>query len=84
LVESRAGDAPRAEGLDQRRLVDHRPPSDVDQERGRLHQGQLRGPDEPAGVAGERDGDHHDVGLAQQVGLRAPPREAIDGPAGRA
>ncbi len=41
-VERRAGDAVRAQRLDQRRLVDDRTARDVDEIGGRLHQRELR------------------------------------------
>ena len=47
-IESRAGDPAIAQGGHQRLLVDQLAPADVDEIRGRLHQGQLRRADQPA------------------------------------
>ena len=53
--------------MEQRRLVDDRPPRGVDEESARLHPGEGVAADHPAGVDVERDVDGDHVGRRQQL-----------------
>jgi hypothetical protein len=65
-VEAGPGDAPRPERVDERRLVDDRPPGHVDEERGRLHQPQPSPVEQPDRLVRERACDDDDVGRGEE------------------
>src|SRR5262249_7221536 len=65
-VDARRGDALPRERGNQRRLVDHPPPRNVDQNRRRFHRGKRLYADQPLGLRRERAGQGDDVGRRQK------------------
>ena len=63
-VEHRAGEAALAQGREQRRLVHHRAPADVEEPRRPLHCCEHARTNQPARRLREREHHHHEVGVA--------------------
>ncbi len=75
----RRRDAAALERCDQRRLVDQRSARGVDQQRARLHAGELRRADDAARALRQHEMQADDVGLRQQLVLRDIGRAAGGG-----
>src|SRR4051794_1130050 len=66
-IEPGGEEAPALQRVEQRRLVDDAAARGVDDDRGLLHQRELRRADHVPGLGGERDVDAHQVALPQKV-----------------
>ena len=76
-VQTRRGESPVPERIDQCLLVDDRTARGVDEHRVALHQGQRFGVEQGRRLLRQRQMQRHDVALGEQLGQRTPARGAV-------